>query len=70
MLVDALNKILQFLFFLSCLNTIRHGYYFIQAWITANEEIPKKYTLNKQSLFLLGASIAYILTSVFTGIKL
>lgn len=30
MLLDTLNKILIVLFFLSCLNVIRHTYFFIQ----------------------------------------
>lgn len=70
MLLDALNKLLMVLFFMSCLNTIRHIYYFIQAWVSSTEEVPIKYRLNKQSLFLLCASIAYILTSIISGIKL
>jgi hypothetical protein len=34
-----------------------------------NQE-PVKYKLSSKSLFLLGASIAYILMTIFTGIKL
>jgi hypothetical protein len=70
MLLDTLNKLLIVLFFMSCLNTIRHAYYFIQAWVKTSEELPTKYILSKQSLFLLGVSIAYILTTIFTGIKI
>jgi hypothetical protein len=70
MLLDTLNKILIVLFFLSCLNTIRHGYYFIQTWFTSTDETPIKYRLTNTSLFLLGVSIAYILTTIFTGIKI
>lgn len=70
MLLDTLNKLLIVLFFMSCLNTIRHAYYFIQTWFTSTEEIPVKYRLTNKSLFLLGVSIAYILTTIFTGIKI
>jgi hypothetical protein len=70
MLVDIFNKILMIAFFLSCLTSIRHGYYFIQAFLTSTEETPVKYKLSNISLIFLGISIAYILTIVFTGITL
>ena len=70
MLLDTLNKLLIVLFFMSCLNTIRHAYYFIQTWFTSTEEMPVKYRLTNKSLFLLGVSIAYILTVILTGIKI
>lgn len=70
MLIDIFNKILMVCFFLSCLNSIRHGYYFIQAYLTSTVEIPVKYKLSNISLIFLGISIAYILTIVFTGITL
>jgi hypothetical protein len=70
MLLDTLNRILITIFFMSCLNTGRHLYYFIQTWVSSNEENQIKYKLNKWSLFLLGVSISYILTSIFYGIKL
>lgn len=70
MLVDILNRILVTAFILSCLNTARHGYYVIQAFLTSTEEAPMKYRVSKMSLFLLGVSIAYILSVIFTGIKL
>jgi hypothetical protein len=70
MLLDTLNKLLIVLFFMSCLNTTRHAYYFIQTWFTSTEEIPVKYKITDKSLFLLGVSIAYILTAILTGIKI
>ena len=70
MLLDTLNKLLTVLFFISCLNTARHAYYFIQTWFTSTEELPVKYKITDKSLFLLGVSIAYILTAIITGIKL
>ena len=65
-----INKILIILLFLAILNTLRHTYYFVQTWFTATEEEPVKYRLSNKSLFLLGVSIAYILTAIFTGIKI
>lgn len=65
-----LNKLLMFLFFISLLNTIRHSYYFIQAMVSSNEEKQVKYVISKTSLLLLGLSIGYILSSIFTGIKI
>lgn len=68
--IDLINKILTVLFFAACLNSIRHSYYFIQAWFTSTEELPVKYRLTPKSLLLLGISIAYVLTTIFTGIKI
>jgi len=65
-----LNKFLMVLFFISLLNTLRHAYYFIQAMVTSTEEQPIKYVISKPSLTLLGLSIAYILSAIFTGIKI
>ena len=65
-----LNKVLLVLFFISLLNTIRHMYYFIQAIVTSTEEQPIKYVISKNSLILLGLSISYVLSVIFTGIKI
>ncbi len=70
MLIELFNKIFFTLFFMSCLTTIRHLYYFIQAFLTSSEELPIKYRVSKTSLFFLCVSIAYILSSLFTGIKI
>lgn len=55
---------------MACLTTVRHGYYFIQAFFTSTEEAPVKYRVSKVSLVFLCLSIAYILSVIFTGIKL
>lgn len=68
--VEIINRILMLLFFMASLTTIRHIYYFIQAFFTSTEEQPKKYVLTNTSLILLGVSIAYILSSIFSGITL
>jgi hypothetical protein len=68
MILEILNKILTLFFFLACLTTFRHGYYFIQAYLSSTDE-PVKYRLSNRAL-LLGISIAYLFTVIFTGVKL
>jgi Sec-independent protein secretion pathway component TatC len=70
MLVEIVNRILIVAFMLSVLTTLRHLYYFVQAFLTSTEEQPIKYRISKASLFFLGMSLAYILSVFFTGIKL
>lgn len=70
MLSSIINKILTIIFFMSFLNTFRHTYYFIQAWLTSTQEMPTKYKVSNKSLILLGVSMAYLLMTLFTGIKL
>lgn len=70
MLIEIVNKFLFLFFIMSCLNTLRHGYYFIQAFFKSTEENPVKYRLNIVSLYLLGISISYIFTIIFTGIEI
>ena len=54
---------------MASLTTIRHGYYFLQAFFTSTEEQPVKYKVSKIDLISLGISISYILSVIFTGIK-
>ena len=70
MLVDILNKLLMMSFFMSLLNVVRHAYYFIQAFFTSTPEEPTKYRISNTSLIILGVSIAYLLSVIFTGIQL
>lgn len=70
MLLDIVNKLLVLIFVLSSLNVIRHGYYFIQAWVKSNDENPQKYRMGSMSLLLLGLSLAYIISSIFVGITI
>lgn len=53
---------------MSCLNLIRHAYYFIQAWLKSDEESPEKYKVSDKSLWLLSISIGYIISSIFYGL--
>lgn len=70
MLIEIINKVLMVLFFTATINAVRHGYYFLQAVLNTDKENPVKYVLNKVDSILLLISIAYILTAIFTGIKL
>jgi hypothetical protein len=71
MLETILNKILVVLFLLSIFNVFRHGYYFIQAMFKTNEEgQTSKYIISNKALFLLGLSLAYALSAIFTGITI
>jgi len=70
MLIDIINKISFILFFLSALNVIRTLFFLIGSFIKSDDETPHKFRLNKSQLLLLGLSISYILTIIFTGINL
>lgn len=70
MIITIINKILIITFILSILNIIRHGYYFIQAWLVADTDNPINYKLNNIKLLFLGLSIAYVLSTIFTGLNL
>lgn len=70
MLIDIINKILVVIFVLSCLNAFRHGYYFVQAWVKSNNDNPTKYRMGNTSLLFLGLSLAYIISSIITGITI
>jgi hypothetical protein len=65
-----INKILIVFFILSCLTTIRHGYYLLQSFIYSTEEAPLKYRVRPLQLFWLGLSLAYIISSIFIGITI
>jgi hypothetical protein len=70
MLLEILNKVLVVCFFMACLVTTRHTYYFIQALLTSTEEEPIKYRLTSTQLIFLCLSISYVLSVIFTGIKI
>jgi|688.fasta_scaffold15351_5 hypothetical protein len=68
MLTTLLNKILFLFFFLACFNILKHIW---KVFIKLREEdVPNKYELPKNELILLGISIAYLLTTIFTGITI
>lgn len=68
MLTVIANKVLLLLLFMSILNVIRHLYYFIQAWVKSDSELPQKYLLDNKSLWVLSLSIGLILVSIFSGV--
>ena len=68
MLISLINKALLMVLVMSCLNLIRHTYYFIQAWLKSDEESPEKYKVSDKSLWLLSVSIGYIISSIFYGL--
>lgn len=61
------NKVLLITFIMSVLNCLKHIWRLING---LREEIPSKYEISNGERFLLGLSIAYIITSVFTGLQL
>jgi hypothetical protein len=63
-----LTNILIMLFFLSILNTMRHIYYLIQTLLLSTKEDPIRYILSNSSLLLLGLSISFMLTFIYTNI--
>ena len=67
-ILDLINKILMILVFMSGFNILRHCFKIIK--IVREEDIPNTYIIPTKELILLGLSIAYILTIVFTGIKI
>lgn len=68
LIATLLNKILILIFFMSILNLVKHVWNIFT--ILRNEDVPNKYELSKRELIFLGISVAYILTTIFTGIKL
>jgi len=67
MIIFILNKILLVLFLMCSLNCLKHIWNMI---IRLREELPSKYQVTKSERFLLGLSISYIITTIFTGIIL
>ena len=65
MWIDILNKIFLFLFILSILNVIRNCFFLIRHF-----KDKSRFVLNKGSLIILGVSIAYIISSLITGINI
>lgn len=64
-LTNLINNTYLFVFFISCLYTLRHLVLF-----SLNLKTGTAYKMNSQQLKHLGAAIAVILTIIFTGTKL
>jgi len=68
MVESLLNKVLFIIFFLSILNVLRHGWKIFMR--LRDEKVPNKYELAKVELVLLGLSVAYLISTIFIGIKI
>jgi len=68
MVLTIVNKILLMILIMACLNSVRHTYYFIQAWVKSDSETPEKYRISNKSLWWLAISIGYIVSSIFLGV--
>lgn len=67
MTIFILNKIFLVIFLMCSLNCMNHIWNMI---VRLREELPSKYQVTKGERFLLGLSISYIITTIFTGITL
>jgi hypothetical protein len=65
MIIELLNKLLFIIFFMGVLNIIREAFFFIRAWF-----VTERIVLKTTELIILGVSIAYVLSCIFTGIKI
>ena len=64
--VFLINKVLLVIFVMSVLNCLKHVWNIIKG---LREEVPTKYVISYWDRFLLGLSISYIITTVFTGFQ-
>ncbi len=62
-----LNKVLLVIFIMCTFNCLKHIWGVING---LREEIPNKYVISNRERFLLGLSLAYIISTVFTGIQI
>jgi len=62
--MDVSSKIMFFIFIMSCLNILRHGWRIV---IELRKEEPQKIQYTKTEIVLLGCSLSFILTVLFTG---
>lgn len=68
MIESLLNKGLFTLFFLATFNILSHGWKIFMR--LRDNDVPNKYELGKTELIFLGISIAYLISTIFTGIKI
>jgi len=69
LLLLLINKLLLVSLVISILNVIRHGFFITQIW-TSDAKDKGRYELSIRSAFLLGLSIAYIITTIITGVPI
>ena len=63
--MDISSKILTFILFMSIINILKHGFNII---VELRKEEPQELKYSKTDLWLLGGSVSYILTILFTGL--
>lgn len=61
-----MTKLFIFLFVLSLICIIKELFFFVQALLYTKD----KYITNSKRVWLLGLSIAYIFTTIFTGFSI
>jgi hypothetical protein len=67
MMESLINKVLLVTFIICVFNVGRH------IWNVVNnlrEDVPTKYVISQMQRFLLGLSLAYIITSIITGVQI
>ena len=64
--IFLINKVLLVIFVMSVLNCLKHIWKIIEG---LREEVPTKYVISNWDRFLLGLSISYIITTIFTGLQ-
>lgn len=62
-----ITKLMVFVLFLSIFDVVCEGFNFLTAWFSYGEI---KYLPSKGRIVLLGLSLSYILTIIFTGFNL
>jgi len=67
--MDIINKLLTIVFVLSLLNVFRHTFFTLLAW-KKKLDTDGRYVISQRGLLLLGLSLAYVITSLITGINL
>lgn len=67
MIEFLVNKILLVTFIMCVLNFLKHTWGLLNGFM---EEIPEKYLITSRERFILGFSISYILTIIFTGFQI
>jgi len=68
MIESILNKVLFTIFFIAVLNILRHGWKILMKLM--DDGVPNKYELSKTELIFLGLSVAYLISTIFIGIKI
>lgn len=67
-MLEFINKILVLIYIMAILNVVRHGYFFIQAWIESFKGTPIQINMLPQERFMLGLSISYVVTGIILGV--